>query len=375
LHYVYEPGSLKIYRAGAEIATGSTYTPAYTIGSLFYLGTDDDTNLHANGTFSGLTTFPRAMTATEVANDYANVWAHVSGGDGYGQRLEPILWVFDNAGDAIIDNYCDATHWDWILCGGIPGSLPARTILHTVNSADGRSLTISNHQSRVFHTPTEYFTAVDASPTVNTTALLGKAINVAATTQKDLTQYPARLWVSLHDHGTNLTIAPRVELNAGSVGHTGDYRPIVADTTNKDFITYDVANIENPVQKYAIFDTPDYLVFDSVDYELWLQRTADGSADVTIDYMRAMFGFYTYVYNDVAANSDELLVDGNTAYFIDNAGGSLYKIQTVDFDLFELYPDTINHIILQTGDLGANTVTTATTTIQSITITPRWALA
>jgi hypothetical protein len=378
LHFVFEQGSLKIYRNGSQVATGSTYTP-YTFANNLYLGTDNNSVLHAGGTFLGFHTYPYAMNATEVANDATNISAHVNGGDGHGQALETIPWIYDNAGDNVIDNYCDATHWDWIISGGIPGSLPAETIFYILNSSDGRSLTISGHQSPIFHSPSNYFNADNTTTSTNTTAVLGKAINVAAAIHQDIAQYPMRLWVSLTDAGSNLTIAPRVELNTNSVGHTGDYRPIVADATGKDFITYDLGNISNPKMEYGLVNKSHYgpiIDFGSVDYELWLQRTVAGAANVVIDYMRVMFGTNTYIYNDVASDSALILVHGHKALILDTtATPNVTKITEIQGELFELYPGTLNHIVLQTGDLGANTVTTATTTIQAIYVTPRWALA
>ncbi len=383
LHFVYEAGSLKIYRAGAEIATGGTYTP-HVFGDNLFLGTDESGANHCNGTFLGFHTYDYALSATEIANDYANIWQHVSGGDGYGQQLEPIPWTYSTDGDGVCDAYCDATHQDWIICGGIPGSLPAETILYVINSTADRSLTIVNHQSPVFHSPSDYF--LDKSGTadaaalggqvltvanVNLTAVLGAAVSIAPAITRDLNQYPVRIWASLNDVGANLKIAPRVELNANSVGHTGDYRPITTSATLKQFITFDVDNMENPEIQYGKHS----IYSDTLDYELWLQRSVSGAANVTIDYLRVLFGDFTYIYNDVAANSRGFLVNGNEVYILNHTTLVVTKITTIQGKVFELHPDTLNHVIMLTGDLGSDTDNTKNTVISYIDVIPRWALA
>lgn len=382
LHFTYSSAGLKIYRAGVEIATGATFTPTLFSGS-FYLGTDELTAAHCNGTFAGFQTYRYALSATEIANDYANVWQHVSAGDGYGQCLEPIPWIFSLAAYPACDAYCDSTHRDWIICGGVPGSYPAETKLYAI-TGDDRSLLISNHQSQVFHNPSDYFAnfsgSADASAlggsvyvktNVGATPVYGTSISIAPSITRDLSQYPVRLWASLSDAGSALRIAPRVELNISSAGHTGDYRPISTGTALKQFVSYSVSNMENPEIR------PEYLSYaysDTIDYELWLSRTS-GTANVSIDYMRVMFGDLSYVYNDIASSSNGIILHGNTAFVIFASSLIIKKITTVQGNLFELHPDTLNHVIMLDGDIGSNTDLTADVQIAFIDITPRYALA
>lgn len=116
-------------------------------------------------------------------------------------------------------------------------------------------------------------------------------------------------------------------------------------------------------------------VMDTTDYQLYLKRSADGAADVTVDYFRVLFGTLTYINNDIADGGDNIWVHESNAYLIDNPTSAISKILNIQGDIFELLPDTLNHVILLTGDLGSDTVLTATTTVSRLYITPRWALA
>ncbi len=205
---------------------------------------------------------------------------------------------------------------------------------------------------------------------VGAAGVYGTSISIAPTITRDLSQYPVHIWASLSDAGSALQIAPRVELNANNVGHTGDYRPISTGTALKQFVTYDVGNMENPEVKNIKFP----IHSDSLDYELWLARTS-GTANVSIDYLQPLFGDFAYVYNDVAANSRDFLINGNNVYILNTTGPVVTKITTIQGKVFELYPDTLNHVIMLTGDLGGTTDIAATTTISYIDVIPRYALA
>ncbi len=68
-------------------------------------------------------------------------------------------------------------------------------------------------------------------------------------------------------------------------------------------------------------------------------------------------------------------MDGNQAYIISGANLTISKITSIQYDPFELHPDTLNHVIMLVGDIGGDNILTAYTLISYIDVVPRWALA
>ena len=98
------------------------------------------------------------------------------------------------------------------LSSGVSRSLPAQTVLYARNDDNNRSLTIVNHQSPVFHGPSDYFAdksgtanaaalggAVLTVANVNTTPVLGAAVSIAPSITKDLGQCSVHIWAALDD--------------------------------------------------------------------------------------------------------------------------------------------------------------------------------
>ena len=133
-HFVWGPGvGLKIYLAGSEIATDSTYTPPAAPTDMF-IGTNPTPTEHMNGTFMDFTTFARAMTATEVLDDHANILEQVQDN----RRLSPIPWLWTKDGDDIVDAFDDDDQDNYCIIGGIPGTAEAITEwLFTPSGLDG----------------------------------------------------------------------------------------------------------------------------------------------------------------------------------------------------------------------------------------------
>ncbi|KKL60859.1 hypothetical protein LCGC14_2201110, partial [marine sediment metagenome] len=134
-HFVFEPGSLKTYIAGAQSATGSTYTPP-TIGADLYIGSSAVPDTHLEGTFMDFTTFAQAMTAAEALADYTNILEQVEDN----RRLSPIPWLWTKDGDDVVDNHDDAGEDNWAVVGGVPGTADAETewlINPSVNNKSG----------------------------------------------------------------------------------------------------------------------------------------------------------------------------------------------------------------------------------------------
>ena len=113
---------------------------------------------------------------------------------------------------------------------------------------------------------------------------------------------------------------------------------------------------------------------DTISYDLYFKRSS-GSADIGIDYSRVLFGALTYIENNNTAG-DQFVINNREVLISDRSVNGLLLQQTViNGEIFELVPDSLNHIVIESGDLGGTTAWSSTTTIESIYVTPRWALA
>jgi hypothetical protein len=119
LHFVFTSGRMEIWRDGVRIANGATYTQPSGITYL-YLGSDGSGGVPCFGPFTAAV-FDAALTTAQIQADYANIAPILA----RGERVEAIPWLWTKDGDDIVDNYYDATHNNFFICGGIPGSLPA----------------------------------------------------------------------------------------------------------------------------------------------------------------------------------------------------------------------------------------------------------
>lgn len=378
LHFVYESGSLKIYKDGAEIATGSTYTPP-TLGTNLYIGTNQNAGTHANGTLLGFATFNRAMSATEALADYNNINAHVSGGDGLGQRLESIPREWTKDGDSVVDMYDDSTHDDWAICEGIPGSAPADTIFHLTNSATDRSLILGLLAIDRFIELSDYFT--DEQGIVDGTALSGQvkrtsvgtggsrisgAAGPVLTNYEELIGQPAHIFASMKENagGTNLQI--RMQLDSNSTLVTGEYKSIVATASIKQFLT---TGITMPIDV-----SRDFSWMASASYAISLiAKYASGTANVDLDFWRTIFGKVATI-NIQSTDSRGAFIRGSEVYGLIVTTNATEEYPGLRGDEILLEPDKVNHLIILSGDEGDATVLTATVTATRILVTPRWSL-
>lgn len=165
LHFVWGPAGKQIYLNGALYATSATLA-AWSVGDYLYIGSTNTPNQHFNGTILGTLIFDVPLTAAEIAADYAQASAHVRGGDGCGQRLDAIPWLWTKDGDNQVDNCNDSTRDNWAVCAGIPGNVEADTTFQ-LETSNGRTVAISRFDTHVFVDPGVLY-ADDFSEDTNT---------------------------------------------------------------------------------------------------------------------------------------------------------------------------------------------------------------
>lgn len=134
MHFVWGPVTMKIYVNGSQVATGSAFSTP-TLDPNIFIGTDTVPAQHSMGTYMGLASWNRILTATEIANEYSAIYDHITGGDGYGQQLEALPYFWTKDGDGVLDNVDDTNRDNWGAMGGIQGSLPAYLLADVYPSA------------------------------------------------------------------------------------------------------------------------------------------------------------------------------------------------------------------------------------------------
>lgn len=175
--------SMKIYLNGAAIATGTDYTPP-TLPAYSYLGSwHDGAQMHCEDTFLDFVTYARALTATEILNHYNDNIRHYSGGDGLGQALNPIPWLWTDDGDDTLDNNTDSTHENWAIIGGVPGNVQARSSwIFATDSFDVRLWILMSSFPWEFLRDHDDLFYIEASGTVDAGASGGAHYDIATPT-------------------------------------------------------------------------------------------------------------------------------------------------------------------------------------------------
>lgn len=117
LHVTYDGTTITVYNAGASVGSAGPKSAGTTAPTWVYVGDSEAGGSECGGTLMRLETFPRAMTAAQVADDYAAVLQQVTDGD----RIGPLPWVYTVDGDNIIDNDNDGTRHNYAVVGGLMG--------------------------------------------------------------------------------------------------------------------------------------------------------------------------------------------------------------------------------------------------------------
>jgi hypothetical protein len=313
-----------------------------------------------------------------VLNDATDVLAHIRGGDGYGQCLNPITWSFTVDGDNVLDQAEDSTRHIYAVVGGVPGDLPAYTridaTLGLTNSV--RAIFLANIVCDLYKwiSPVnQYF--FDRNGTGTSSADSGSA---ATTTYIDVAPdnatialTPARqdlmptretaLIGRLSDAGTYLTVS--VEDAPG--GSSTLAKTLAANATRRIFYLGSVNT--DSTQRHQIRPTESY----NIVLGATIART--GSAgNVVTDFFLVIPGTLVKLYTGYDLESTYIvrLEDGVGTYF-NNSSLAIYDMNATGN--IELEPNKLNTIMWISGDQGDAHTVTDTATL-AIYVTPRWSI-
>lgn len=382
LHCTWGASGLALYVNGAADGSNATFTPA-TTGSHYYLGVDSTPGSNTLATIMDFRTFDRQLTATEVANDYANVSQLTADN----QRVGCIPWLWTKDGDDIVDNCDDATRDNWAVCGGVPGSAEAitRWKMTESNAAD---LILSN-----FATDYQNFARPDtggmcffydaggtagAATDSNTDYKLTSVTTVAATligsggiftsgaafqrAMSELFEREFFVLCRLYDEGSNFQ-GLNLQVQYGSSGATLDYPVWAITTTAANRLYLSQYGVTFPSVKNRDLVTFDYI--------LRLQgRRTTGTANIRLDWAMAIPRPFFVVTNPGTVTV--LVIEDNKGTWL--SGTTRSSPIASSGDIVNLNPEKSNTIISVMGSSSVDPVITWTNTFTRIDITPRYML-
>ena len=376
LHFTWGTAGLAMYLNGVLYDSVASLT-SWTVGTYLYIGSTSTPDTHFDGTFLDFTIWDRQLTATQIAADYADISPHINGGNGHGQRLSSIPWLWTKDGDNVVDNYTDATHNHYAIAGGIPGTVEAETEINGVPGTEFSGLNLSNFATRRYFSPDVFFndlsgTAVadsvggEANVASITTAAVqftgGDTISWTKSAYPELSETQFFLLARLKDASASyIRIQPYVSSSGYVINTNQDFsRPYYTDTTYKLFRS----NLGVTQKNYTGYDT------DTLSVNLYGYRSS-GTANITADYFALFPRPYLYCYG-YAMTKFKLI--GNTLVKV--TGGTtigLVKVLSITGEIIEFLPNHYN--ILQTlmGYELENPALTFTVTYE-IYCTPRYAL-
>ena len=372
LHFVYGPGSMKIYKDGLEIATGSTYTPP-VYGTYLYIGSfANASTTRSSTTFMDFTTFDVALTVAQVQADYNNIAAVVADD----QRVGSVPWLWTKDGDDIVDNADDSSRDNWCAVGGVPGSVRAKT---------DYVLTATTHAGYyLVNTPLPYgdmknsaaFTNlyyVELQGTADANASGGEYNQIVANGQYPpasdprpvpfpyLLDGPIHFFIRLKQaSASTLSLKARIQYQSGGSSIDGASRTVSTTTGYKTFYLGDLN-----------FSFPPTLP-NSLKAAFLLVEVTGVSANVHGDYLMALPGDIIKL----------LYPGGSTATIYLSEAQSIaldtsLNLHTIGLSgrRLNLYPDMVNRITSHLGnDAEASALISDTLTYTRIDVTPRYAL-
>jgi hypothetical protein len=375
LHLVWKEsgttGVCKIYRDGVSIGqsgAGAIELPEGIGTGYLYIGTQETGTLPGWGAFSGFSIFDRAMSATEVANDYANVYQVIADD----QQLEPIPYFWTDEGDGVLENGDDGTSENWGICAGIPGTAPADTLIKMTGGAEADIpdgyLSLLDMQYDLFEKP-DFLTDNGSPDTISIDTSATSITTITLTDRQNRILNGRELGsVILGRVPTTNNLSLRTCITAGSGYYNSAYR-VASFVTHGSNVSKDISPFIAMPQKDRIYN----------------EITSTLSSTVKIEGKRASGGaenFYMTSMQLIPRPTVRWDVGSSAAYGLIYAHGQFYRAAATTYnltsgqvdtqgDVIELRPGCYNALIGNFGTPAGAILSTYDVAVD-IWITPRW---
>lgn len=367
-----KPGTgLVLYRNGTSLATANTYTPIAPPASI-YFGTDTSGANPIYGTFMGIDIFPRALSTTEVANDYANIAPLAADG----RRVSAIPWLWTKDGDNVVDNCDDSTRDNWCVVGGIAGSVEALTEIKAAldSTPGGYFFVLSKCGYNHFMVPIDAKVYADQGGVADANSSGG-----AYSTNYDLSAADANIsspaFSTYREWKGSVHFFARLFKSAGA-GTTVNLVPVISHGYASMFGNEKTVSVDGTMRMYYLGHIPigevQINLYDYVRQRIY-PKILGKQATVTLNVDFSMFipnASVIYVPTAITASNSLLIVDGVVTEI---ASDYLYGYRSAFGDKIELSPSEFNFLFVISAAMGGAHTITHTATL-SVRITPRWAL-
>lgn len=372
MHLVIEAtGSLTLY-VNASAADSATAAGLADFGAYLRLGSTYSDLHQADTNLAGMAVFETALTAAQVAADYANAAAVLADG----ARLESIPWLWTKDGDNIVDNCNDSTRDNWCVVGGVPGSAPAKTLLNVTVSGLDTNLLLGLNAVKDWVDPAGYLYA-DYSGTADANSSGGEYQNATIDTSGlvpftvlTIQDNPMR-WAAFSGREF-MALLRLYDVGASQVNYR--FRPYGAAGYNFDnnqtlSAAWQIARLL-PFRTLRKADVGGDETGENISITL-VPKRATGSADIRLDYVMLMPRPLVSIASPFSSASPSLLIDGLNAVEYLPAFSNRFMIPkpTVTGDAIELIPESLNTLLANAG-----ATITRTVTFNAIKVTPRWEL-
>jgi hypothetical protein len=373
LEFSWGPTGLNIYKNGANIANGPTYTPG-TAATYYYIGGTGGSD-YTYGVYMGACLYDSEPTSGQVTDRY-NAAVAITNQD---KCLSLIPWATGRAaGGSLINHEDSASHYNHVNAHSIPGNLPAKTrIVVTPSVITLAGYWLMHHVSDFFVAPIgQQYKDLSGTAEAGTTsgdARLDIATVGAVNTNTGLTwtvtksdyvtgkvHFFAR---AMHQTGTGVfTLAPLVSYASGNTT-LGAAKTVVLTTAWKWWY---VGNLDVTI--------PSIVPANKRSITLGLQFTSNSAADTQarFDYILAVPGSAVKLKSTLSTGWASFIYEGNQALEL-NSSNNPMQFMGVQGDTIELVPGKANTLWVVQSDHGETNTITPTATV-AVYITPRWSL-
>lgn len=373
IHATWGAGTATLYVNGSQVDSDA-YTSS-TLGANMWIGTTYVTSAPPIGALS-LATFGTALTSTQVANDYASLLPALT----QNTAIDPIPFFWTTSGDNILG--LDTGKLPFGVAAGIPGSIDALTEIRATASSDFSTvgyLLLNCFKTKI--TIPSYLLILDSQGSAAAGDYGGQHRNTAAVDSGSKWQvststsggagvtkpFAIELDNRQSTYLARLKAASATSLNIfASCIMASAYSDAKLITTNTSYRCVRT----NPIILDLYKGSYTGMSIGSVVFGGVYATTLTGTLSVDVDWTGVLFDDVLIVQ---AVGGTVAVIRGNETRYA--TATTIYNLINKIGNEIKFAPNKYNHLQAYLGvDSAVDPLTTYTTTIGTIYVTPRWAL-
>lgn len=384
LVFVWGGGELGIYRDGASIASGGTYTPpASEIGTL-YIGSDASTAKHCGGIIAGCTLYAAGLSSAEVLALYRQALQLT----GDHQRVDWIPWAWTDGADGVVENSYDPSnnYTNWLVIGGVAGDVDADAEWLVTNSSLGTDnafwlavLPLREYTSDVLYVWEDFSGTATAGAVGGSMETITVGTSPVPTSNGPTVYMPEAAgqdyyaFLRLTDAGSNLLARARMDFN-GDYGYTSDWKSLPADATARLFFLPAIATPAEHLFRPPFGANAGAFALGILNVDF---KRSTGSADLKLDFIAMLPAARLTRVAEYANNTvgGRWRLNGRAAVIEATSSGQLAQVAVLSGAVPDLAPEKINFVMTFSADDGVAHTISRASTFTAIYVTPRWGTA